>query len=180
MYSIILHDYLTNTTVTLENFNTLENALLYSEEYISDYVKELQGNSNIRYLFDSPSFGNVFKEGCYCKIYKDHFLKFTLINRKREVGYIYNTQEDIKHFDLFISRTCLSKLSKRDEIQTRLNFDQSIFTDNLNLLKNYKGEDRIETCCISKNIFDDCVYELTLCKKETFNNNFVIIENEIV
>lgn len=111
MYQIILHNYVThkytseysNNTKTLISFNNIANAQNFVEEFISDYIVNLQGDKKFSYIFKNPPLGNSFKEGCFVKLYKQNYLKYSVYKRHRYIGYIMNSQDDVKHFDIMIS-----------------------------------------------------------------------------
>lgn len=111
MYQVILHNYVphkytseySNNTKTLISFNNITNAQFFVEEFISDYIVNLQGDKKFYYIFKNPPLGNSFKEGCFVKVYKKIFLKYSVYKRHRYIGYIMNSQQDIKHFDIMIS-----------------------------------------------------------------------------
>jgi hypothetical protein len=102
-HSVILHDYKSNSTKTLREFTDLINASLFVEEFISDYIINLQGDTPYNYLFYPPVLGTTFKDGFYCLMYKNHYNRFTICRRTRYIGWITNSQVDDTHFEIFIS-----------------------------------------------------------------------------
>lgn len=110
-YSVILHNYKKNEltcmnnnfTQTLADFSTIENALFYVEEFISEYIENLQGDKQFDYLFEAPQLGTGFKDGFYCIIYRNHLNRYTIYRRTRSIGWVMNSQEDVAHFEIFIS-----------------------------------------------------------------------------
>lgn len=102
-FSVILHDYESNTTTTIENFTIYENAMFFIEEFIDNFIINLQGDKIYQYLFENPPFGTIFKDGFFVLKYQDHFNKFSVCRRFREIGWVANYQWDETKFDIFIT-----------------------------------------------------------------------------
>lgn len=162
MYSIIIHNYIPhiltseikNFTQTIKQFNRIENALLFVEEFIDTYIQSLQGDLKYSYLFENPPSGNTFKEGCFVKLYKNHCNKFSVYKRTRYVGYLMNSQEDICHFDIHISKNKhidnLDQCISQDTLVSHnTEFNKSNWTDTsfMTLLSQHK---QLFSKCLSK------------------------------
>lgn len=119
IYGVLVHDYYNNKTVTVSFHGTTTSAQLFCEEYIDDRISLLQGSQKYEYVFDPPVKGTGFKEGCYCILYKDDFLKYTVYSRNRFIGWLYNSQEDVKLFDVSIIEILPSSI---EEIEKFMGF----------------------------------------------------------
>ena len=113
IHHVILHNYekneltslVENFTQTLASFTDLENALFFVEEFVNDYIESLQGDRKFEYLFEPPVFGTTFKEGFYVIKYKEFQNRLKIYRRSRYIGWVMNSQEDIPHFEIFVSST---------------------------------------------------------------------------
>jgi len=94
----------------VKSFTLKDNALFYIEEFIVDYIKENQGELKFDFYSEHPS-ANELKYGFYVIYYKDSVFKYTVYERKRIVGYLINTYQNIKHFDISLEHLTEPKRS---------------------------------------------------------------------
>ncbi len=125
------HDYHKNVTYVITSFESIENAHFMLEEILDEMQTVIQGSH--KYIKSSNlSHLSCMKYGMFVLTYNNIRNRYTVIERKRIEGYVYNSYKDELLCDLFIinqeyNNNTEVKLNELDQADFRL-----IFTEILN------------------------------------------------
>lgn len=95
------HDYQKNISCVISSFDSPENARLALEETLDDIQVTIQGSTKYMKSNNVSHIGNL-KYGMFVLTYKQIIDKFTVIERVRSEGIIYNSYNDKLICDLYI------------------------------------------------------------------------------
>lgn len=100
VYLSTIRDHISKKEHIISKSKTYENAMLFNEEYIEDFIHSKQGSEiKIGYFSEQP-LQNGFKEGCYVK--NKNYPRCSICERIRDIGIFYNGFHDIKLYTLSI------------------------------------------------------------------------------